>query len=172
VGDWVLIQGADLPQYNGPTQVVTVPDANNFTYTIESDPGASAAGNLGAQKGLAASLWGDGTSPAGIVTSGGYPGASVGAIATGLGGTLLPRVATTTAPTTPCRIGVYTSATAAPGTWRFETAQDATVAANDQSGDPIPVAHGKFILVLFWRVAGTAVVCALDADEDTSYTST
>lgn len=162
-GDWVIIQGADLPQYNGPFQVVTVADANTFTYTMESDPGASSAGTRTAQKGVAASIWGDGSTVDSNVT--------VGALTTAEGGDLIARVATTTAPTTACRVHVFTSATAAPGTWREETYVDATVTASDMSTHKITVPRGRFVLVLFWRVAGTAVVVDCVADEDTSHTS-
>lgn len=171
VGDWVLVAGSSLLGYNGLFQVATVADANTFTYTMEADPGASSAGSVTAQKGVASAIWGDGTSPAGIVTSGGYPGASVGALASSTGGEVHARVATTTAPTTVCRIVVWTSGTAAPGTWRDLPAVDTTILANDQQGYAIPIRHGKFALVFFYRVAGTAVYVDCVAHEDTSYTS-
>lgn len=165
VGDWIVVQGSDRPPYNGPFQVVTVADANTFTYTMESDPGATSAGTITAQKALGpANLWGDGTTPTGSP-------ASIGALPTGLGGTVVARVATTTAPTTACRASVYSSPTGLPGTWREVISVDSTITANDQSTHVIDVPRAGFVLVLFWRVAGTAVYADAVGHEDTSYVS-
>lgn len=166
VGDWVVVQGSDRPPYNGPFQVVTVADANTFTYTMESDPGATSAGSVTAQKGVGpTNLWGDGTTPSGSP-------ASIGALPTATGGTVIARVATTTAPTTACRVSVFVSPTGLPGTWREVGSPEATLTANDMSTHPIDVPRGGFVLVVFWRVAGTAVYCDAVGHEDTSYVST
>ncbi|WP_406699232.1 hypothetical protein V5E97_10180 [Singulisphaera sp. Ch08] len=150
IGDWVLIQGSNLPNYNGPFQVVTVADANTFTYTMEADPGASSAGTVTAQKGLAASIWGNGTTVDGNLT--------VGALATTDEAEAVVRIATTTAPTTACRVTLFTSDSGLPGTWRERRSIDGTLVANDQSTHGLRVPFGKFALLLFWRVAGTAVI--------------
>lgn len=161
VGDWVIVQGADLPQYNGPFQVVTAADANTFTYVMESDPGASSTGVRTAQKGLAASIWGDGTTVDSNVT--------VGSLATCGEAEVIARVVTAASPTSgfPARIHLYTSNTGLPGTWRLRRAVDGTSAANDQSEHPIRVEFGKFALVFFWRVAGTAAIVDAIGNETT-----
>lgn len=163
VGDWVLIQGSDRPPYNGVFQVATVADANTFTYTMEADPGASSAGVVTAQKGIAASIWGDGTTIGGNAT--------VGALPTALGGDVVARVATTTAPTTACRVSVYRSPSAVAGTWRLWTSVDATVTANDMSEHVVEVPRGNFVLVFLWRVAGTAIYADVTGNEESSLVS-
>jgi hypothetical protein len=159
VGDWVLIQGSNLPNYNGPFQVVTTADANTFTYTMEADPGASSAGSITAIKGVGSSIWGDGS------------GGTVGALPTAFGGVLVARMATTTAPTTAPRLTVFSSPSGAAGTWRERISVDGTVVANDQSTHFVAVDHGSFVLAFFWRVAGTAVVVDAVGQENTSYSS-
>jgi RHS repeat-associated protein len=44
-GDTIVVSGASPSQYNGTSIVASVPNANTFTYTMTSDPGASASGS-------------------------------------------------------------------------------------------------------------------------------
>lgn len=165
VGNWTIISGSNIPTYNGPVQVVTAPDVNTFTYTMEADPGASSAGVPVSQQAVVGTIWGDGSTVVGNVT--------VGALPTAFGGRVFARVATTTAPTTACRVSVFSSESGLPGTWgQAAVPVDGTVTASDMSEHLIDVRWGKFILVVFWRVAGTAVMVDAIGQEDTSYTST
>jgi hypothetical protein len=161
-GDWIMIQGSDRPPYNGPFQIAST-GSNTFTYVMESDPGASSAGSVTAIKAIAASIWGDGTTVDGNVT--------IGALPSALGGDVVARVSTTTAPTTACRISIFRSPTAQPGTWRVLAEVDSTITANDQSTHVINIPRGSFVLIVFWRVAGTAVYCDAVGNEETSLSS-
>lgn len=162
-GDWIIIQGSDRPQYNGIFKVANAL-TNTFDYTMESDPGASSAGVITAQRGIIASVWGDGSTVDGNVTVGSLPSA--------IAGDLTVLVTTTTAPTSPCRISVYRSETGASGTWRSWQIVDTTKVANDQQSYVIEVPRGKFVMVFLWNVAGTVVFADVIAYEDTSYTNT
>lgn len=157
VGDSFIVYGADKPPYNGLMKVVTQPDANTVTCTIAYDPGASAGGSINLQKCIVSLIWGDGTT-------------GLGAVATGEGGKIVARVATTTAPTTACRVLVYWSESGADGTWKPGGKADATILANDESSHEFDAAYGKYWIVAFYRVAGTAVYCDCHVSESTSHT--
>lgn len=45
-GDYVLIQGHDLEEYNGVFQIVTVTTNTSITYTMKADPGASSTSTV------------------------------------------------------------------------------------------------------------------------------
>jgi hypothetical protein len=48
VGDHVVIEGANQAPYNGDFRVATVPASDQLTYTMASDPGATATGTISA----------------------------------------------------------------------------------------------------------------------------
>lgn len=50
VGDNCLIQGADQAEYNGVKRVLTVADANTFTFNAYGDPTSPATGTITTQK--------------------------------------------------------------------------------------------------------------------------
>jgi len=45
-GNMVNIRGADQPEYNGAGKVITVTDANTYTYTISGSPASPATGTI------------------------------------------------------------------------------------------------------------------------------
>lgn len=46
---WVYVYGADQPEYNGIFPIESVPDADNFTYTVSGTPATPATGTIKAQ---------------------------------------------------------------------------------------------------------------------------
>jgi uncharacterized delta-60 repeat protein/RHS repeat-associated protein len=50
VGESVTISGANHSEYNGTFVIASVPNANSFTYTMASDPGADASGTITARR--------------------------------------------------------------------------------------------------------------------------
>lgn len=167
VGDWVIVAGSNLPQYNGPFQVVTAADANTFTYTMESDPGATSAGTVTAQKGVGpTNLWGDGTTPTGSP-------ASVGALPTATAGEAVGRITNAaTGPTVAATMGVYASDTGATGTWRLVRALAGNTANAADATPRCPLPPVKFVLVVFWGNTGQAVIVEAHGNEETSFIST
>lgn len=159
VNDWILIAGSDQTAYNGLFQVASVVDANNITYTMEADPGTTSGGNPTAQKGVASSIWGDGT-------------IGVGALPTSLGGEVIGRVTNPgSAPTTPADMAVFTSDTGAAGSWRLLRTGVASSVSSDQASLRVFVARGKYAIAFFYGNVGSGVVVAAQGDEDTSLTT-
>lgn len=158
-GDWVLIQGATDPRYNGPFQV-TVVDSNTYTVTLSADPGASAAGTMTAQKGVAAAIWGDGTTG---LAGCSLPTAIEAELAVRFNnGTSAPGVAPTAA--------VYTSDTGGSGTWLAlagspvgdTTARSDNVRRVDVSGYPYALVffYGNTTNAVTVSATGTEIVMA------------
>lgn len=48
-GQWVYVYGANEAEYNGIFPIDSVPDANNFTYTVSGTPATPATGTIKAQ---------------------------------------------------------------------------------------------------------------------------
>lgn len=67
-GDEVIITGATQTEYNG-SFVITVTDANTFTYTVSGSPATPATGTIYAQKGKSTLVW-DGATTISVVPQG------------------------------------------------------------------------------------------------------
>ena len=165
-GDWLLIQGADRPYYNGPFQVVAVVDPDTFTYAMEGDPGATAGGTITSQKGVgSAYLWGDGTTPAGSP-------ASVGALPTAIpGGEVVGRITNgAVGPTVPASMTVWASDAGLPGTWRLARVLVGSAANAADATPRLTLPPVKFVLVFFYGNAGQAVYVDVIGNEWTNVT--
>jgi hypothetical protein len=169
VGDWVVIAGADQPDYVGPFQVASVVDANTFTFTLATTPNANAAGTITATKGQAGSIWGDGTTPAGVIAGAGFTPATVGALPTSFGGVVTGRVVNgATGPTVACNMGVYGSPTGATGTWREVQTAAGSTTANAATSLRVLAERPAFVLVVFYGNTGQQVYVDAVADEITN----
>ena len=149
--DWVLMGGATAGVFNGPFQV-TVVDANDFTFVVPSGSPASASGTLTAQKGLAAAIWGDGST-----------GLAGCALPTAVQALLSVRIVNgATAPTTVPTAGVWTSDTGGSGTWIWQSNSPAGTSTNlgDTGGVGVDVSGYRFVLAFFFGAAGYAVNCS------------
>lgn len=82
IGDWALVEGFEHPWFNGLHQV-TGTLSGSFDFQMPGDPGSAPASyvNVFARKLVMGAIWGDGSS------------STLGAIKTGLGGTVHARLA-------------------------------------------------------------------------------
>lgn len=163
-GDWVFINGATHPAFNGLFQVVST-STNSFTYAIAADPGVDGGSVATVDKVVVSSVWGDGSTANGLAT--------VGALKTAFGGVLRARVANgASAPTSGPSVNVWYSGDCSAGSWRRHSGLPYS-GYNATAGNDTPIAitlqpGAQYVLVGFWGVVGNAVTVQADGDEETA----